>query len=151
MLFSGEAYPRILFRKSKLGLDDTKSSIGTIDSSRSFVVMCGIIQLLFEDLLDADTLYVPVVDGEAMVGDPFILKTRHSRLAHGELEFLITPFSSICLINFFSSSAKAIETFLRGCLMGLVSPVSILCSTKVVKPKSESHLEKMVAYLQRTS
>ena len=58
MLFSGEAYSRILFRKSKLGLDDTKSSIGTIDSSRGFVVMCGIIQLLFEDLLDADTLYV---------------------------------------------------------------------------------------------
>ena len=33
--------------------------------------------------------------------------------------------------------------------MGQVSPVSMVCLTKVVKPKSESHLEKMFAYTYR--
>ena len=59
-------------------------------------------------------------------------------LAQGEVDFLIIPCSIICLTSFCSSSANAKGTLLEGCRIGLASPMSIPCCTRVVTPKSVS-------------
>ena len=62
--------------------------------------------------------------------------------AHGEVDGHIPP----CLVNFSialrSSPAKANGIPRGGCFTGLESPVSIVCSTKLVHPISNSSLAK---------
>ena len=61
---------------------------------------------------------------------------------HGEVDGHIPP----CLVNFSialrSSPAKANGILWGGCFTGLESPVSIVCSTKLVHPISNSSLAK---------
>ena len=68
--------------------------------------------------------------------DPSFFFTSTIGEAHGLFDFLIIPFFNMVSISFLIVSFSLCENLLNLCLIGFSSPVSIVCFTFVVFPKS---------------
>jgi hypothetical protein len=63
---------------------------------------------------------------------------------HGDVDGRIMPLSLRFIMASLSSLARAMGIRLGGCFTGLLSPVGISCSSRLVCPKSHSSFENVL-------